>query len=261
MPIVTLTTDWHKADYYAGALKGQILSKAPKAQVVELTHQIQHFNPAQAAFVLRSAYRHFPDGTVHLICVNSEAPQGKSNIACLFDNQYFIGADNGVFALFMDKPPQQIVRLSQDLQFAESFASFPEIGYFAPAAAHLAQGKPISELGEAQTEVERQINLMPTIDENSMNGRVIYIDSYKNAITNISRQTFDRVAKGRNFVILVQSNFNRITKINRYYRETPEGELLALFNSASLLEIAINKGNAAELLDLSTSSSIIIKFK
>jgi S-adenosyl-L-methionine hydrolase (adenosine-forming) len=91
-------------------------------------------------------------------------------------------------------------------------------------------------------------------------GSVIYIDSYQNAITNITRDLYERIGKGRKFEIALQSNHYKLNRINRTYSETSTGELLVLFNSLGLLEVAINKGNAAELLSLTTSSVVRIRF-
>ena len=101
--------------------------------------------------------------------------------------------------------------------------------------------------------------MLPTIDESTINGSVIYIDSFRNAITNISRELFDQIGKGRPFEIFVQSNHYKINRINKKYSDSSTGEMLALFNSLGLLEIAINSGNAADLLNLSVNSVVRIK--
>jgi len=131
---------------------------------------------------------------------------------------------------------------------------------FAPAAAFLASGDKIDDLGSPLNDINRQTPLRATYDEAVIVGSVIYIDSYQNVITNISKELFDKVGRNRRFEILVQSNHYRINKINLTYNETSNGELLAIFNSAQLLEIAINKGNIAELLNLSINSNVRIKF-
>ncbi|MEZ5072816.1 MAG: SAM hydroxide adenosyltransferase [Bacteroidales bacterium] len=105
------------------------------------------------------------------------------------------------------------------------------------------------------------VDIRPQLDPDGITGQVIHVDSYENAITNISRDVFERTVGGRSFDILVQSNHYVIRKLNNRYNETEEGELLALFNSAGLLEIAIRNGNASGLLRLRTGSNIRIKFK
>ena len=108
--------------------------------------------------------------------------------------------------------------------------------------------------------VLKQIPILPTIDETTINGSVVYIDSFRNAITNISRELFDQIRKGRPFDIFIQSNYYKINRLNKNYHDSSTGELLALFNSLGLLEIAINSGNAADLLNLSINSVVRIKF-
>ena len=90
---------------------------------------------------------------------------------------------------------------------------------------------------------------------------MIHIDSHQNAITNISRELFERVGKGRAFKIYVQSKHYVLDRINTHYNDSEPGDLLAIFNSLGLLEIAIREGNAAGLQKLNTSSIIRVEFK
>ena len=99
------------------------------------------------------------------------------------------------------------------------------------------------------------------MEDKSITGSIIYIDSFMNAISNITRELFERVRKGREFEIYVQSKHYKITSINNFYHESTVGELLAIFNSAGLLEIAINNGSAARLLNLEINSTIRVEFK
>lgn len=258
MPIITLTTDWKSNDFYLGAVKGVILSYMAEASIVDLNHQVTLFNSAQASFLLRNSFHYFPKGTVHIIDVNSEAGAGIFHLAVSYQDHFFIGTDNGGFSLLFKDPPDKIIRIEPE-NIAEC-KTFPALHVFAPSAAYLAANKPIEALGVPVTEMNIQTQLRPTIDESVISGTVIYLDSFSNAITNVSRDLFDKVGRGRPFEILVQSNRYRIKRINKTYNETSSGELLAIFNSAELLELAINKGNIAELLNLSTNSNIRIKF-
>ena len=258
MAFITLTTDWKLNDFYVGAVKGAILSLFEDARVIDLNHQITSFNSIQAAFVVRNSFSYFPKNTVHLIDVNSEATSEYSHVAIQYKGYYFVGCDNGSFSFICRETPEAVVKI--DKPFDQNCQSFPALHVFAPVAAFLAMGNPIDELGVKLKDVNRQTLIRATYDEASITGNVIYIDSYQNVITNISRDLFEKAGKGRRFEILVQSNHNRILQINKTYNETSSGELLALFNSAGLLEIAISFGNAAELLTLSINSTIRIKF-
>ncbi len=258
MPVITLTSDWGLHDHYLAAVKGKILATQPGIQIIDLNHSIEPFNLAQAAFILRNAYRQFPAGTVHMVCVNAEITAEQECIAMHSEGHFFVAADNGLPGLLFDdeqKVEYARVNAGNDWQHA-----FPELEVFVPAACTLAETGQIEKVGGKTAKVNLQVPFRPAIDEAVITGSVIYIDSYQNAITNISRSLFDRIGKGRKFEIFIKSNHYRLSRLNDTYRETPVGELLALFNSAGLLEIAINNGNAASLLGLENGSVIRIKF-
>ncbi len=277
MPVITLTTDWNKNDHYCGAVKGKIISLYPNATIVDISHRVETFNIAQAAFILKNSYRHFPGGSVHTVWVNSENSENGRFLAALYEGHFFIAADNGLFGLLFKKEAEKIVNLNsakgekndagktglteETTGKKGEGCSFAAFSVFCYAACHLASGKDMSELGEGVTSCSKSTPRRATIDEDVITGSVIYIDSYQNAITNITRDLFERVGRGRSFEILVQSNHYRITRLNETYGETSPGEMLALFNSLDLLEVAINKGNIAQLLNLDTNSNVRVKFR
>ncbi|MBN1413866.1 MAG: SAM-dependent chlorinase/fluorinase [Bacteroidales bacterium] len=257
MAVVTIISDWNKNDYYLAALKGRILSHCPDTTIVDITHQVSPFNSAQAAFILRNCFHVYPNGTIHLICVNTEASPDKPHIVVLAMKQYFIGCDNGIFGLLLNEDPEEIVTLKKDSHHPGMFA---ELFVFADCACGIIHKKKLHELGSPAKSVSKQIPMLPTIDESTINGSVVYIDSYRNAITNISRELFDQIRRKRPFDVFIQSNYYKINRINKNYYDSSSGEMLALFNSLDLLEIAINNGNAADLLNLSVNSVVRIKF-
>ena len=255
MAVITLTTDWHNDDYYISVMKGVLLKGNPAATVVDISHRIQRFSTGQAAFILKSSFNRFPAGTVHIIGVNCEANEKYPYVAVAYKDYFFISSDNGIFGMLFDEEPSDIVLLDEKV-----VTSFPEADVFAPAAAHLSQGKPIFELGKKTAHLKRSINLLPAFDQKTINGSVLYIDSYRNAITNISKELFESQRKERFFEILLQSNHNKITKLNSRYNETSPGEILALFNSLGLLEIAMYMGNVADVLNVDVNAAVRVKF-
>jgi len=257
MPIITLTSDWRNHDYYVAAIKGQILGLCPEVTVVDISHNIQSFSISQAAYVVRHSYRNFPDGTIHIIAVNSETGPDKPHVVVRAMNHYFIGCDNGIFTLIIDSEPDEIVALPEK---TKGNSKLTETEVFARAACELSKGKPMKEIGKTHLNLRRQVPILPAIDESIINGTVVYIDSFRNAITNINAELFDKIGKKRKFEIFIQSNHYRVNKINKQYSESSIGELLVLFNSIGFLEIAINNGNAADLLNLAVGSAVRIKF-
>ena len=258
MHVVTLTSDWNESDYYIGAIKGRILSACPNANIQDINHQIRPFNIAQAAFVVRNCYPNFPEGTIHIIAVNSEPEPNAAFLAAKIDDHYFLCADNGILGLVAKNEPQEVVSIPG--QTENGSKSFLSLSVFSKAVCDIISGKKLEEMGTNISDYIRRVPLRPTIEKDSIIGSVIYIDSYANAITNISRDLFERIGKDKKYEILVQSKHYVIKKINNSYSETGPGDLLAIFNSTGLLEIAIRNGNAANLLRLNENSTIRIEF-
>jgi S-adenosyl-L-methionine hydrolase (adenosine-forming) len=252
--IITLLTDWSNNDHYFSALQGKLLSRLPEARIINLSNHIPVFGIVQASFVLRNSFFLFPQGTIHIVGVNSEASDVNPHVVVSHEGHLFIGADNGIFGLVFNDKPYKAIKLPL------KFTTFPELDVFADAAIFLAGKGNMNSLGEPFDKLYLPVPLRATIDNSIINGSVIYIDSYNNAITNITKEVFERVGQGRRYEILVQSNYNKITKINTFYNETSNGELLALFNSLGLLEIAIYKGSAADLLNLGQNATVRIRF-
>lgn len=256
MAIITLTTDWNKSDYYIGAVKGRILSVQPLTTIVDISHQVIPFNIMQAAFIVRNCWFEFPEGTVHLIAVNAALTEKTPLLIIEKNKQYFIAADNGITGLLFGDGPDAVYKVT----CGENGNTFTSLKVFIDTAFRIQNGEKLSSVGEEVHQYNKQIPLRPVIDKNLINGSIIYIDSFSNAITNISRETFDKVGKEKAFEIFIQSNHYRVDHINTSYSDSESGELLVLFNSAGLLEIAINHGSASELLNLSINSTVRIKF-
>lgn len=258
MGIITLTTDLGDKDIYQAALKGSILKVLPTVNIVDITHSIPAFNIQQAAFVLKNSFYYFPDNTVHLIGIDTVYNTDVKYLAVKFKNHYFVGADNGIFCLMFNQDPDEMVEISimQDLKYLH----FPLTDIFVKAACHLAKGGSLLEIGEPVDGIEKKMNLQPVIEKNQIRGMVIYIDSFQNVITNITKELFMKIQQGRKFTLYFKRN-ETITKLSWYYNEVDEGEKLCLFGISDHLEIAINKGNASGLLGLNLGDSVIIDFE
>lgn len=266
MPLITLTSDMGLRDYYLGAVKGAIYSRLPDAVVVDISHQIQPFDIAQAAFVLRNAYPHFPDGSVHIIGVNPEIDlhQEIMHVLVRYQKQYFISADNGVFSLLFDQNPDEVFELS--LSQSVDDLTFPTKDVFVPAACHLLRGGTPEIIGRRRSGLREKMMFRPVVEANAIRGSLIYIDSYGNCITNITQSLFTEVARGRKYQIKYSGYEDSIREISDAYNNVPEGERVALFGSGGYLEIAINRGTrgsgggADSLLGLKLAQIIRIDF-
>src|ERR1700748_3464648 len=204
MAIITLTTDLGDKDIYQAALKGSILKLLPAVNIVDITHSVAAFNVQQAAFILKNSFYYFPENTVHLIGIDTVYNSDTKYLAVKYKNHYFVGSDNGIFSLMFNGEPDEIVEINimQDLKFLH----FPLADIFVKAACHLANGGKLEEIGIPISEVENKMNLQPVIEKNQIKGAAIYIDSFQNVITNITKDLFNKVQQGRRFVLYFKRN-------------------------------------------------------
>lgn len=256
MPVVTIISDWSQGDYYLASLKGALLSALDGIQVVDIMHNISTFHLGEAAFVLGNSYRHFPSGSVHLICVDTFSQKNRRFLAVKGDGHFFLAADNGIIGLLFPQGGMDVYEIT----VSTTATTFPELDVFVPAAVHIARGYDLEEIAIPAESWKSMVPILPVYDEGTITGSVVYIDSYRNAITNIDRQLFEKVGKGRPFEVVVQSNRYKLTRIADSYGEITSGELMALFNASGFLEIAIARGNAADLLGLDAQSIVRVTF-
>jgi S-adenosylmethionine hydrolase len=255
MSIVTLLTDSGESDHYVAAIKAKILSVNPGLKIVDISHQIKPSDIAHAAYILRAVFRDFPKGTVHVVGVDSAGQRDDAAIALQLEDHYFIGTDNGLFGLISDKPHQFLAELNtiQPLQ-----STFPEKDIFAPAAAKLASGVGMADIGRPMGTFKKMIDRQVKATKKIIAGHVIRVDNYGNLITNIPKEAFDILSTGKTYT--VQFGGEKFRRILAHYNQAEEGECFLLFNNLGLLEIGIYKGNACELLGLAYDSMVNITF-
>lgn len=272
MQIITLTTDLGFADHYVASLKGQLYGASEALNLVDVSHNIQSFNIAQAAYFVNNIVRDFPDGTIHFLGVDA-LPQinignPESNlypIVMKLNGHFFVGCDNGIFSLLTDyKKADEIVRIDD---FSSKFAlRFPTRYIYVPTILKLVQGIPLSEIGEPIDAVKKVFITQPILETNLIKGSVIHCDKYGNVIVNITEKLFNEVGNGNPFTIYFKNSQYFIENISKNYHEVPTAEKLALFNESGFLEIAINKGvtgnggGASSLLGLNVGDTIRMEF-
>ena len=254
MQILTLTSDTGLQDYYIAALKGAILKTMPEVQIVDISHSIQPFDVASAAFQMQCCYKDFPDGTIHLIGVDSEPliqPPEYSDASSFvssyptvmkFHNQYFISNDNGFFGAFLDdQEPEELWRYTVDLNNALEL-KYPMKNCFVPLAKRIIEKENLETFAEAVNKYKKALIPKAVIEEYIVRGIVIHIDSFGNLITNISKADFERLPKDAPYSIKFANEKYYIDHISETYNAVQQGERVALFNENNLLEIAINRG-------------------
>jgi hypothetical protein len=257
--IITFTTDWNNSDYYIGAVKASIISKLQDVVFVDISHNIESFSISQAAFILKSSFKGFPDGTIHIIGVDSEPDKNGKILIAKYRSQYFICNDNGCTGLIFDEKPE-IVALTET-GFAFEGSCFTELNLFADIAVYIAKNGDLSELGKIVDDVKRNAGLEAQIEPDMINGEVIYIDSYGNAITNITKEIYDDYVAGTQFEIVLNTNRFKAFEIHTSYKQVESGKIVCIFNSLGLLEIAVREGKANQLLNLNRKAAVRIRYK
>ncbi len=257
MAIITLTTDFGLKDHYVGSVKGAILNRLPNAVIIDISHQIEKFNIQDAAFILKETYPNFPPKTIHIIGLLTEYKNTGGYVAVENREHFFIGADNGVFSLLFAEDPIKIIEIPVDSKLN---LSFPVRDIFAKVACQLANGVDIETIGKPRQNLLQRLPFRATSMGNIIRGSIVFVDSYGNVITNIDRSLFDNIGKGQAFIIELARN-NQIDKLSNEYNEVSEGEILALFNSANHLEIAMRNGKISSMLNLKLNDSITIRFQ
>jgi S-adenosylmethionine hydrolase len=256
MPIITLSSDWGLNDGSAAVMKARILARNEQITIVDICHNIPPYDQVKASYIISAAWHHFPKGTVHLICFGLPVNGQMQMISLEKDGHYFIGFNDGLFALIFDALPFPVYELPQQ----SNFSSMMQI--MASTAVDIIEGKPLEQTGKALPAAVKKNQFKPVSEEHFIRGKVIMIDRFENAITNITRDFFENAVKENDFEILIQPKGNhRIDRICETYSEVSEGETLARFNSTGNLEIAINRGYASSFLGINEGDGIRIELK
>ncbi len=257
MNYITLLSDYGNASHYAASIKGSLYKSIRDLQVVDISHNIHAFDILQAAFVLKNTYQNFPAGTIHFICVDVNFHLYQQIILVEHKGHYFLAADNGIINLMFDETPVSVWVIKQELVLQAG--SFIENGLFVQIAAHITGKKPLDVIAQKGAIHNNSHSQAIEISDNMIRAKVVFIDGFNNAFVNVSKPVFEHVRKGRKFKIYYHGK-EYIDKIVSNYSEAKGGEDLALFNHNDYLEIAMNRGQASQLLGIRIGHTIIIEF-
>jgi len=248
MQIITLTTDMGVRDHYVAAIKGAIFRLSPGATIVDVSHTVRPFDIAEAAYYISSCFSDFPEGSIHIIGVDSEpminfsGSEGSFPSILIFKGHYFISNDNGFFGAFLqDQQADAFYRIDDVLSRPDLF-KFPTKNMLVPAACKILNGEKIESFASEYKSFKKAFTLGALIETNLIKGNVVHIDNYGNLITNVHESLFDRFGKETPFTIYYRNKDYHIDEISSTYNSVPSGEKVAIFNNNGLLEIAINRG-------------------
>ena len=260
--IITLTTDFGIRDTYVGIMKGVILGINPDVQIVDLTHAIPPQDIHEAAFTIHAAHRYFPNGTIHTIVVDPGVGTDRQAIICEIDGTFFVCPDNGVLTYLLQNISNKAERAMKAVAIQNPDYFLPEVSntfhgrdIFAPVAAHLSLGVPLTNIGPPMQDLVEFPILTPQVSGRTITGHIVKIDRFGNGITNISESTLSDDAASYE----IRVGNTRLKQINRAYAASEVGEPLAIIGSYGLLEIAINGGNAEISLGLKWGDTVEVQ--
>jgi len=253
MAIITFLSDFGESDHYVAAVKAKVLSENPNITIVDISHQITSCDIAHGAYVLKAVYNDFPEGTIHVFAIHAIGQSGDKFIAVKLDGHYFIGTDNGLLGLISDNQASEQVELTGSKE-----NTFPTKNILAPAAAKLAGGELLENLGTPIDHYKKSLGRHLKANKSLISGHIIRVDHYGNLITNIDKTTFDILSKQKTYNITFGRENSR--RIHKNLNVADAGDVFLIFNDQGFLEIGINQGNACELLGLQYDSPVMINF-
>lgn len=255
MAIVTFLSDFGDQDYYVPAVKAKMLCENPQLNIIDISHKITRFDLAHAAFVLRSCFREFPKGTVHLVAIDTTGINVQGYIGVKLEDHFFVAPNNGILSLLSDYQPETLVKF--DDSHITNF-TFPAKDILAPMVVKIASGSSLQDLGEPLTNYYKIMPRHPRANREQIVGNVLRVDEYGNVMTNIQKEVFDKLNPGK---FIIRFGRESVTKLNTGYSQVEGGDCFAFFNSLGLLEIGIHIGRAGDLLGLKYDSLIHIEFE
>ncbi len=256
MAVIALLTDFGTRDHYAGTMKGVILGIAPSATLVDISHDIAPQDVPGGARQLAAAFRYFPAGTIFLAVIDPGVGTARRALAGEAGGYRFVAPDNGLLTLvFREAPPERLVELRSTHDALDDIsATFEGRDRFAPAAARLAAGIDLAALGPPLDEWQQLDLPEPSNDGVTIRGVVVDVDRFGNVVTNIPRGWVDGLGPARVTVAGVP-----VAALVATYAEMPAGAVCALFGSTNHLEIAIDRGSAAERLALARGAIVEVR--
>jgi S-adenosylmethionine hydrolase len=266
IPIITLLTDFGLQDEYAAVMKGVILSINSSAQVIDITHEVPRHDVMGAALVMRTSFRYFPKGSIHVIVVDPGVG-GKRKIICMkTEGHFFIAPDNGVLSLIMreDGKADATHAVTNDNYFLKPISNtFHGRDILAPVAAHLSKGVDLASLGP-----KIRVSDMTTLDiptpfvssGHELVGNIISIDHFGNLVTNIDQETLEGFKGESTWAdLVIRIGRSIIQGVSTSYDSVKTGAPVAIVGSRNLLEISVNRKDARTYFKAGVGQTIRVK--
>jgi hypothetical protein len=265
MALIALLTDFGTADEYVGVMKGVIAGIDPDTRVVDICHRIEPQNIVHGAFILKAAVPYFPESTVFVAVVDPGVGGRRRILAADCGGRRFVVPDNGLIEGVLHTPSEAAVVSVENQRYFLTPVSrtFHGRDIFAPVAAHLAAGLPLAELGPPVDPAELVTGMMPRCrfsSRDGIQGVVIAADRFGNLMTNIDARAIERLTEGAaGGQVSVSLAETAIGAIVDSYDQAAKNAPLAIIGSRGLLEIAVNCGNARQMLQAGKNQPVRVQ--
>lgn len=257
MPLITLTTDFGTKDWFVGTMKGVVLGIAPRATIVDITHEVPAGDVRAGAFALAASYKFFPRGTIHVVVVDPGVGSPRKAMVVQTNQYLFVGPDNGVLSLALAREKITAIRaLENGRYFVQPVSrTFHGRDVFAPVAAHLARRVPLARFGKVLKAFSHLEWREPRRQGDQVRGEVVYIDRFGNAITDIREEI---IASHGNEQWEVSIKGKGRFPVKDFYQTVSLGRAVGVIGSSGFLEMAVNGGSAKQVLGLKIGTPVLV---
>jgi hypothetical protein len=259
--LITLLTDFGERDYFVASMKGVILGINPHARIIDLSHQVAPHQVEEAAYLLKAAYRYFPDGTVHVAVVDPGVGSARRPLLVSTTRYFFVAPDNGLLSYIYQEELGVEVRQIDNKQYRleSEGTTFDGRDLFAPAAAWLTRGQPPGSYGPLIRDYVRLPIIEPEWQGSVLVGRVVYVDRFGNLISNLTPFHVKEVlGKSKRSDIVIRIGGLTIEGLVRSYSQGERSAPRALINSNGQLEVFVKEGSAAQALNVGRGDTITL---
>ena len=260
MRIVTLLSDFGSRDEYVSEMKGTVLTICPSATLVDISHEIEKFNIRMGAFVLATASRYFPAGTIHVAVVDPSVGGPRRDILIESRRAVYIGPDNGILlpAASMDGIEEAYSIENQDFVRRPVSSTFHGRDVFAYAAGRIACGAEPSEVGPRISDMVSAAFPEAVTSLGKITCEALVIDSFGNIATTATENALGvaGIRVGERVTMRSRGRVHNLSVV-RAYSDAPDGTAVLLVGSHGFLEVAISKGNAAKRFNVRLRDSLI----
>jgi S-adenosyl-L-methionine hydrolase (adenosine-forming) len=260
--LVTLTTDFGGADHFVGTMRGVILGVNPAAQVVDLCNAVNSFDVLDGALTIAQAYKYFPAETIHLVVVDPGVGSARRPLLVTTSKHYFVAPDNGVLSLVMEQEERVSVRhITAEHYFLQPLSNtFHGRDIFAPCAGWMSKGVEAEKFGDEITDYVRFTLPTPKlVSEHTLKGAVLKVDKFGNLITNLTPENAPALFAA-NAKIKMTVGQASVSGLRNAYAEGQAGELFGVLNSMGFVEIACNRGAAANFAKVGRGAEVLVEF-